>query len=116
MESVKPIADEVVDFIAGEAGVPADSITRETRIWHDLHLCGDDAVEVFTRYRDRFGVDLTGLRLVQHGPSEGTVWLVEAWAYLARVLRFLRVPQYVPITVNDLIRAAEARTWSAIRN
>jgi len=112
---VKTIADEVTEFIAGEAGVPVGSITRGTRIWHDLHLGGDDAVEVFTRYQDRFGVDLTSLRLAQHGPSEVTVWFVEAWTYLARVLRFLRTPQSVPLTVDDLIRAAEARTWNVVR-
>ena len=41
---MKAIADEVTESIAHEAGVPVGSVTRETRIWHDLHLCGDDAV------------------------------------------------------------------------
>jgi hypothetical protein len=71
---VKTIANEVTEFIAGEAGVPVGAITAETRLWHDLHLCGDDAVEVFARYQSKFGVDLTSLRLSQHGPSEVTVW------------------------------------------
>ena len=32
---------------------------REIRLWHDLHLCGDDAVEVFTNCANA-GVELTG--------------------------------------------------------
>jgi Protein of unknown function (DUF1493) len=111
-----PRAEKVTEFIANEAGVPVDSITRQTRLWHDLRLGGDDAVEVFTRYQAQFGVDLASLQLTQHVPSEITVWYVDAWESLARILRFLPSPRYVPITVDDLVRAAEAKTWDVVRH
>ena len=100
----------MAEFIANEAGVPVDAITRQTRLWHDLRLGGDDAVEVFTRYQAQFGVDLASLQLTQHVPSEITVWYADAWESLACIFRFLPTPRICGFPDNG--RRSRARCGS----
>ena len=105
------VADDVTNFIAREAGVPSSSVTRNTRLWHDLRIGGDDVDEVLSRFSNRFNVDVSGLSLAGHFPSEPAVWCVSAWEYVAKHVRFVRPPRYADLTVDDFIRAAEAHAW-----
>ena len=58
-----------IDSMTISAPVPVGSVTRETRIWHDLHLMWRRrCVEVFTGYQDKFGVDLSSLRWPSMAP------------------------------------------------
>ena len=98
--------EKVVSFVAQQRAEPANNISPTTRLWQDLRLAGDDADEFFVDFGKTFGVDLSGLDLSNYFPSEMAV----TWRWF-----FVRKKQFPPITVMDLVRAAEAKSW-ALRN
>ncbi len=92
-----PLADEIIRFVARQIGEPESQLSLETRLLQDLGVAGDDAQLLFASFAKRFGVDLTGFNLNDHFPCE--------------YLWFSRGPDYVPVTVGDLLGAAEAKKW-----
>ena len=92
-----PHADEVIRFVARQIGEPESQLSLKTRLLQDLGVAGDDADLLFASFAKRFGVDLTGLNLSDHFPCE--------------YLWFSRGPNYVPVTIGDLLRAAETKRW-----
>lgn len=55
------IASEVMDLLAAERGLAPDKVHASSRLFQDLGLNGDDAVDFFASLEDRFGTDLTAL-------------------------------------------------------
>jgi hypothetical protein len=105
------ISGEVCRFVADELGVATARLAPATRLFHDLGCDGDDAYELFHNFRNRFEVDLTGFRLSDHfGPEAAfNPFLYLYWRiFTPQKLRF------VPVTVGDLISAAETKKWPAI--
>lgn len=57
-----PIEDEVFDFVAEERGMKREKLKPSDRLLVDLGMDGDDAVEFFEKFENKFEVDLTYLR------------------------------------------------------
>jgi acyl carrier protein len=55
------LEDEVVALVARHVGAPAADITLSSRLFHDVGVDGDDAVELVAAFESRFGPDLTPL-------------------------------------------------------
>jgi len=69
------LEERVVSFTADQIGMTPEEIRLDSRLLHDLGMDGDDAVEFFEKFSERFHVDVTALgnRWSQHFGSEGGV-------------------------------------------
>jgi hypothetical protein len=56
------IEDEVFDFVAKERGMKRKKLKLSDRLLVDLSMDGDDAVEFFEKFEQKFEVDLTYLQ------------------------------------------------------
>jgi hypothetical protein len=52
---------EVIDLLADERGLPREKVHLSDRLFQDLGMDGDDAVDFFNSLHERFGTDLTHL-------------------------------------------------------
>jgi hypothetical protein len=79
---VAPSFDELVRFLRAETGCRAQ-IAPEQRIEQDLHLCGDDAVDLLQAVERRFAVLLhdqdTGYRRTFGMPDDEVLFSGEGW-------------------------------------
>ena len=99
--------EDVQRFFCDSCRVSTEQVTPRTRLLHDLGIDGDDAVEILTDFSKRFGVDLSSLPFQRHFGSElgaGIRWLVR------KVLGGNAI-RLVPITLQDLIDAANQGRW-----
>ena len=103
-------------FVARERGTNVDHLTLDSTLFGDLGTDGDDGWELIEAFGKEFDVDLSGFDPSKHfgpecGPNPVTlfIWFVE------EVLR-RRDPHEVwgltPITIRDLVKAAEQKQWS----
>lgn len=138
---------QVFGFVADQWRTKREKLSPSTRLAQDLGMEGDDAVEFFTEFGKRFGVDLDELhtRWGQHFSHEGsgtftgivvvvlcvsagfwlhdTVGILPAWAWgISLIVTVTLVPflvqrhrgraMKIPITIADLIDAAQSGRWS----
>ena len=103
-----PIAfEEVRDFLCEQWRVRPQRLTPGTRLLHDLGIDGDDAEEILIDFAERFHVDLSAFPFSDYFGSEfgaGTRWLV-------RKVRGGDALRLAPITVQDLLDAANCGRW-----
>src|SRR5687768_5157165 len=99
------LRETVMQIVADHSAAARDKIRDDTRIVEDLHLDGDDVVELVERVATTFGVDLANYRWYHHHGPEGCnpLWLIFPpwWMRKTRI----------PIRVSDLIEAARSRVW-----
>src|SRR5690349_6932130 len=97
------VRETVMQIVADESRVAREKLSEETRIVEDLHLDGDDVVELVERVGRIFDVDMTTYRWYHHHGLEGCnpLWLIFRpwWMRKTRI----------PIRVADLIEAARTR-------
>lgn len=80
-------------------------IEDETRIYHDLFVAGDDAIELFERVHKEFGTDFTGLHFPEYFPNE-TDSIFYYW------FRFLGLRgNFKELTVSHLVNVVDAGHW-----
>lgn len=81
------------------------SVDRTTRLFHDLHLAGDNAAEALEDIHAEFGTDFSGLDFSDYFPDE-----TEAMgAHLALMLGFRSKKK--ALTVQNLIDAVGRGSW-----
>jgi acyl carrier protein len=94
------LEQDIIAFIANETGTERSSVRLSSRLAQDIGLDGDDAVELFEEFGEKFHVDLTALgdHWHDHFHSEGL---------------FGSSPGFmvVTITVQDLADAATSGKW-----
>ena len=54
--------ETVMRIVADQSGVKREKLTDDTRVVEDLHLDGDDVVELVERVATAFGVDIANYR------------------------------------------------------
>ena len=139
-----PIEAEIVGLIAHERGLPSHKVTLSSRLLHDLGMDGDDAVEFFREFEERYDADLATLYehwdrhfgpeglgspttflvmlvllflplpLIPLGISPALVWGAEIAAVLLwhwPVKQWPLKDKTIPVTVEDVIVAAETKRW-----
>lgn len=85
----------------------AESLVPSTRLLHDLGIDGDDAVEILTDFSKRFGMDLSSFPFQRYFGSElgsGIRWLLRKIGQQSAI-------RFAPVTVQDLIDAANRGRW-----
>lgn len=92
----------VQEFVATHPGVPISRVHGNTRLFHDLGVDGDDAVDLLTDFADRFNVDVAQFPFDEYfGPeASGPLWILVAWAAGWSTTK-------TPLTIGDLIRAVK---------
>jgi acyl carrier protein len=108
------LTEEVLAFVSEEVGVPLARLTPDTRVVHDLGCDGDDAGELLERFSEKFNVDLSTLQWHRHFSDEGGPGCGALLTFTLRLLRGLPQPQpdhLEPVTMRDLVKAAEAKRW-----
>jgi hypothetical protein len=111
------LATRVIKFTAETVGVKESNIRLETTLLGDLGLTGDDAVDFFVSYAKTFEVDLSAFRCIDHFGPECGIGLFELIALMiSPIWKPKKVDPHVaanklPITVKDLIEAAEKKRW-----
>lgn len=55
------IEQSILAFVARETGRNPKRLALNSRLVHDLGVDGDDAVELFEKFGEKYGVDLTAL-------------------------------------------------------
>ena len=106
------LEDDVIQFVADESGTEPSKLSRDTRLWEDLRIGGDDAEEFFERYQECFHVDIEELDLSLHFPWEPEAYLAGLLTSISRKIQSVPKPTYVTITVGNLITAAEKKKWA----
>ncbi|MBK7491517.1 MAG: hypothetical protein IPI17_05490 [Nitrosomonas sp.] len=72
MTTTKPVGELTSMYLkrCGYSPSEIESWSSETRLLHDLGLCGDDILDEFKILQDEFGVDLSGFDCAKYFPSE----------------------------------------------
>jgi hypothetical protein len=97
------VVKQVFDLVARKAGTTADLIGPNVRILHDLGIDGDDADDLLRELSERCQIDLTSFEFSRYFRSEPS--LLSLFWFLPSQ-RKERLQNKVPLTVSDLIRAA----------
>jgi hypothetical protein len=92
----------IIGFVAEERGMKPQRIILSSRLYHDLGMDGDDAVEFFEKFGKDFNVDLSPLRehWSEHfgpegsAPSLGCMVVIGVAVVLGDLLH--RVFQFLP--------------------
>ncbi len=97
---------KIISFVAEERAESAERVSLTTRLFEDLGLDGDDAVEFFEKYQGEFDVDLSSMEWDRHFGPEGC----NPFALLFVVLGMGSKNQR-PVTVQHLVDFARAGRW-----
>jgi hypothetical protein len=94
-------------LVAEKTSAHPERLALETRINLDLGCDGDDAVELFEAFAEKFHVDMSSMEWNRYFSPEGCGCL------LAFVMLGLTggMTALEPVTVRDLVKAAEAKKW-----
>ena len=98
------VVEDVFHFTAEHWHHNSGSLTLSTSLLDDLRMDGDDAVDFLRAFSAHFGVDMSRLDFGLHFSSEGGPDLMS-------LLTMVGMPMHVPITLSDLVAAAESGVW-----
>lgn len=107
--SVTPdFRETVLQIVAEQSGVKREKLDDDTRIGEDLHLDGDDVVELVEKVATTFRVDMTNYRWYHHHGPEGCnpLWLIVRPWWIRKT--------HIPLRVADLIEAARTGVWPIV--
>jgi hypothetical protein len=132
------LEERIVNFIAESTGIKAKKVHLDSRLAQDIGMEGDDAGEFFEKFHEQFhflpegiGVPplgcmvMIGVGVVAGGLLHDAFNWIPAWAAMGVLTtlfcgiygwiysRLLGEPQddKIPITVQDLVEAANAGKW-----
>ncbi|UTV99825.1 DUF1493 family protein [Marinomonas rhizomae] len=103
------VFEELATFIEGETGCPRDKISKETLLYHDVRVDGEDAMELMGKYSDKFLVDMSGFNFDLYFNGEGLDSLSIFGSIFGVGGNNHRVDE---ITVDMLMQAAINRKWN----
>jgi len=88
-------------------------LSPDTRLLYDLGMDGTDAVEFMEALSKEFGVDMSEFEFNKHFGPEGFGPVDLFYFLYCLVARIFKkdVSGLIPITLRDLVLAAEARKW-----
>ena len=101
------IEEQVKSLLVEELGAKREKLHPNARIMHDLGADGMDGWDLMERFRERFAVDMSEFQFGRHFGPEGC----DPFTLLYCLVFDRDKLKYVPITVNDLVEAAERGKW-----
>lgn len=113
--------DSVMDFVADFTGANRQRLTLTTTLVDDLGINGDDGLELFEAFGEKFQVDLSAFRADKYFNREGLspievfgflCWLI-SWPFRkGPTLREFMGDSLRDIRICDLISAAKEKKWT----
>lgn len=104
--------DAIEAFVRAEVGLgPSKPLTRDTRLWEDLGLTGDDANDFMGCFFERFQIDPGDFDFHRYFLMEGEGGLYSLFQRL--VLRKPYSLQREPVTLGMLHRATVGGKWNS---
>ncbi len=70
--------NKLKEFIVQQAGVDVHEVTPDARLYEDLGIYGDDAVELLIEYGKKFNVDVSKFMAADYFEGEGGIGPVDA--------------------------------------
>ena len=87
-------------------------LTPDTRLFHDLGIDGDDGDELLEAFCEAFSIEnMNEIDVSAYFGPEGCNPFAVFYLFFARH-KFL----FIPITLRDLVRSAEAKRWIPPQN
>lgn len=119
MTSPRPVGDLTLQYLqrCGYAEGEISAWTSETRLLHDMWLCGDDILDELEVLVRDFGVDLSELKVEKYFPREfSNDAFIIAIRRLLRAIGLERVvdkilEKYSPITLGMVEAAILNKRW-----
>jgi hypothetical protein len=96
VEQLRPLIEEVSS---------SKSVRSDTRLFHDLHLGGDDVAEILNRISAKYGTSFAGLSFTDFFHEEHEALGGALWASLG--LRSSKKP----VTVQHLAEVVRCGAW-----
>lgn len=96
---------EIISLISECCGISNNEINESSQLLKDLHIWGDDALDLINRFSTEYGVDMLGFEFSKYFPSEGS--FIFSIPFLFKV-----ETKYVRLTVTDLVEIANRRKWN----
>lgn len=94
---------KILLFLSTQRGVPVTSLNANLRLFHDMGLDGDDAIELLHLYSKEFNVGLSHFHFSHYFGEEG------ALSPLRLVFRLFNTgnatEKKMPLTIRDLVNA-----------
>ena len=111
----------VKTFVAEHAGASAKKINPDTRLMEDLGICGDDGYELLAAFCEEFKIQNTNeMDLTKYFAPEGCNYFGICVFFYDLVFNRAKLREesngYIPITLRDLVRSAEAKRWIPPQN
>jgi hypothetical protein len=109
-----PLESDVIAFVSSETGTRMKRLSLATTLVKDLGMDGDDGVEFIIAFAERYGLDADRFPFVRHFHPE---YLCGAGSLLPGLWLWLtgNLPEVMPITLQDLVKAAARKEWSTPR-
>jgi hypothetical protein len=99
------VSPRLVEFIRHECALPMEEeITANTRMYSDLGVYGDDAIEFLVAYAKTFGVDVTHFMAADYFKGEGA----DVLGFILSLFGSPEQPQK-ELTVGHLQKGIEAK-------
>jgi hypothetical protein len=97
-----PITKRVIAIVAHNRGVKPYQIKLQADLYKDLGLTGDDVDDLFGELHKRLQIDFTEFQFDRHFTGEGLfIFGGSRWK-----------KQRIPVTVADLVEAANSKKWT----
>jgi hypothetical protein len=100
----RDLQQRVNEFVATRTGVKLGEIRPESRLFHDLGICGDDAALLVNEFARNFEVDLSGFEFARF--FRGEPHLLKLWKFQNSTADDL-----LPLTLGDLYRWASEKRF-----
>src|SRR5262245_21201613 len=105
------LLEAICQFVSEEVGVALDRLAPSTALGDDLGVDGQDGIELMEQYGRRFQVDLSAFNSATcFGPEVALNPLM-----LLRLLKVSAKPRLQPLTIQQLVSAAEIGRWPSDR-
>jgi acyl carrier protein len=96
---------ELKEFIVEQVGVDENEVTPNARLYDDLGVYGDDAIDLLINYGKKFIVDVSGFMAADYFKGEG----IDLIGGLFRLFTGKRLATELKVlTVNDLEKGISA--------
>lgn len=101
-ENVELRIKEIITCVTGYK----KEIKDDTLLFHDIWICGDDAVELFEIIHKEIGTDFSSFQFEEYFPSEGDELF---WA----IARFFgsKLKSFKPLRFSALVDAVRRGKW-----
>ncbi len=97
------INKKIIEFLSDQLSIAATSLHLNDRLFHDLGVDGDDAVELLQRYSKEFHVEINHFPFTDYFGNEGTG---SPFSYIWRLFSIGQArAKKKPLAIFDLINA-----------